>query len=136
MFGFDAEMSFTAPDSDTYLVIVADVLTFGDGGYVLEVREPYEGAPTPMAPAPTAEPVGTEFGEMAVYQSYLVDMSFLYPGDWSAAGAARSDFAQICAGVTACFGKDNMILGVVEEDLSGLPVSTLDDYADGVTLKK
>jgi S1-C subfamily serine protease len=129
IFGVDAEMSFSAPESGTYQLIVADSYNISFGGYSIEVGDRYEGAPTPMAPLPTPEAVDTEFGDMVVYTTPSTDLMFLYPHDWTRYAAYQSIVSEACIEVTDCFGKENTVLVVLDEDLAGLTI-TEDDYLE------
>lgn len=69
LFGTNPELTFAAPERGIYLIIVQDVGEYSccgyypqQGGYSLQVREPYAGAPTPVAPKPTVTPTQTDSG--------------------------------------------------------------------------
>ena len=69
LFGTNPELTFAAPDRGLYLIIVQDVGEYSccgyypqQGGYSLEIREPYTGAPTPVAPKPSATPTPGDSG--------------------------------------------------------------------------
>ncbi|MFN2201386.1 MAG: S1C family serine protease, partial [Caldilineaceae bacterium] len=129
MFGLDAELSFLAPDSGTYLVIIMDSSGYGTGGYSLAIREQYEAAPTPMVPVPTLEPIETEAGEMTAY--FGTSLAMLYPDDWTASGVSSMFWDESCADGTAfCVGKKGATLIIIESDLSSLPEASLQAYVD------
>jgi hypothetical protein len=67
LFGENPELTFIAPETGVYLVIIGDEGLYSccdfysdHGGYSLQVREPYAGAPTPVAPKPTLTPTPSE----------------------------------------------------------------------------
>jgi S1-C subfamily serine protease len=130
VFGIDAEMSFIAPDSGTYHVVVGDAVGNSTGGYLLDVRDVYEGAPTPMVPPPTPQPIMSDFGPMAIFYGQAADLSFLYPLDWSPGGVNKTWWDTLCANATACLGSEEGLIVVAEESLAGAPISTLEEYVD------
>ncbi len=130
MFGEDAELSFVAPDSGNYLLIVRDSLGTGHGGYELEVRDYYSGAPTPMVPPPTPEAIQSELGPMDVYFSQSANLAFLYPWHWSALPIGQDWEGGFCNEATACYASGDDLLIVLEEDLSEVPINSLAEYAD------
>ena len=131
IFGSNAELTFKAPHDGTFLVIVQDSYGYNIGGYVLKVNTPYEGAPTPLAPPPTATPILSEFGEMALFESPTFPFSIEYPADWRDVKATGSP-AGLCQLVTACFEGRGGLLAIAEEDVtsSGLGIYTLEQYVD------
>ena len=69
LFGTNPELTFAAPERGLYLIIVQDVGEYSccsyypqQGGYSIEIREPYTGAPTPVAPKPTVTPTPGDSG--------------------------------------------------------------------------
>jgi S1-C subfamily serine protease len=67
LFGLNPELTFIAPETGVYLVIIGDENAYSccgyypqSGGYSLQVREPYAGAPTPVAPKPTLTPTPSD----------------------------------------------------------------------------
>ncbi len=128
MFGLDAEMSFIAPDSGTYHVVIADSSGSGTGGYLLDVREYYQGAPTPMVPPPTPEPILTDYGPMAVYFGQQTNLRFLFPLAWSVGGPGQTWWDTFCVEASACFGGEEGLLVISEESIAGAPISDLEEY--------
>jgi hypothetical protein len=94
LLGLDAELSFRAPKRGTYLVVV-QASSFGTGGYILQVGDLYAGAPTPIVAQPTATPVHTEFGNLALYESDWYPFSVRYPAAWTY-GLPDEIFAMVC----------------------------------------
>jgi len=129
MFGLNAEVTFTAPTSDFYFIIVADPSGYHTGGYSLQFRDPYDGAPTPMSPKPLPTPIKSEFGAMATYTSDTAPFSIQYPANWSDDSNAIGDFQAFCAVATACFAGDALLI-IAEEDLSAIGNPTLKEYVD------
>ena len=127
MFGLDAELSFLAPDSGSYLVIVTDSSGFGTGGYSLAIREQVEGAPTPMVPQPTREPIETDAGAMTGYFGSFLAM--LYPFDWTPSGISADFWDESCEdGTMLCVGQGGATLLILEEELNYLPDASLEEY--------
>lgn len=129
MFGASAELTFIAPDSGSYLLIVKDADGYRTGGYSLQIRKPYDGGPTPVAPKPTVTPVYSEFGAVSLYQSQSGLFSIRYPASWTDDPAALAVWQAFCKGATACFA-GNSVLIIAEEDMSAFGDVTLDDYVD------
>jgi len=129
VFGDNAELTFKAPISAVYLVIVRDVTGYQTGGYSLQVREPYAGAPTPMAPKPTATPIHSEFGPMAEYRSDVAPFGIQYPARWTNDRARMGDWQVFCSMATACFVGDGALV-IMEEKLSVLGNPTVEEYVD------
>lgn len=63
---------------------------------------------------------------MAVYETIMLDLSFLYPIDWTRGEAFQGKFSAMCEEATDCLGKVDSLLIVLEEDLTGLPVMQLE----------
>ena len=130
MFGADAELSFMAPDSGLYLIIVGDLSGRNGGAYHLEVREVYEGAPTPMIPPPTPEYIASEFGPMDIFVTESSNLVFQYPVDWTPDDEGLMLAESLCSEATACFPGPGAVIVVAEEDLAGLQIASLDEYLD------
>ena len=132
VFGLNAELTYQAPESGRYVILVTDRLSYGFGGYSLTVGETYEGAPTPVAIPPTATPIASEFGDLANYTDPRSGFTISYPQTWQDA-PSNSFFRNVCQSVTACFAsRDDGVLMILVEDLSefGLAGLTLDEYVD------
>ena len=130
IFGFNAELTYEAPESGRYNILVSDALGHGIGGYILTVGQPYEGAPTPVALPPTPTPIASEFGDLTEFVDPRTGFKMMYPQDWTDAPSA-SVFRETCNNVTACFSyRDTNLLFILIEDLSefGLADLSLDDY--------
>ncbi len=136
VFGLDAEITYQASYTGLHSILVVDASYSGGytGGYVLTVREPYEGAPTPSAPPPTATPIVSEFGEMSVYESESYPFSIQYPADWDTMWVPSSVFSAVCnqSQTTICFAnQDGVLLIITEEDLGVLGRNvSLEEYAE------
>lgn len=129
IFGLNSELTYIAPDSGSYLLIVQDALGFNVGGYTIQIREPYDGGPTPMAPMPTRFPTFSGDGSMMVYESPYGPFSIEVPANWSDNPGDLGQFSDFCQMATACFVGESL-LAIAEEDLSILDNLTVDEYAD------
>jgi len=134
LFGTDAELTFTAPKRGTYALIVTD-LSGSIGGYDIQVRPPYEGAPTPVIIQPTPTPLPSSIGPVRVYTSKTAPYVHIrYPANWSSELPTRiaRNFCQV-PGVTFCLTDPYHIavLIVVEDDLGayGLSDISTEEYA-------
>ena len=132
VFGLNAELTYKAPESGRYNILVTDRLNYGFGGYILTVGEMYEGAPTPIAIPPTATPIASEFGDLATFSDSRSGFTMSYPQAWDDS-PSNSLFRSVCETVTICFAlQDAGLLAILIEDLSeyGLGGITLDEYMD------
>jgi S1-C subfamily serine protease len=83
IFGTDAELSFTAPEDDRYILVIRDTSNWNTGGYYLTVEAFEKGQPTPIAPTPLPPSVSTDIGEMRRYTSaFKPRFSIQYPVEW------------------------------------------------------
>lgn len=130
VFGLNAEMTYRAPHSGIYLIIVESAVIGDVGGYILTVEQPTDDSPTPMAPPPTPTPVVSENGDMQVYQSVFGLFTIEYPLDWSNDASALSGFEEICLSVTECFSDGVNLLSIAEEDVGVLDDPDLYEYVD------
>ncbi|MEM7112545.1 MAG: serine protease [Chloroflexota bacterium] len=128
LFGLDAELTFEAPHTGVFDIIIQDSVGIDTGGYFLTVDVPYEGAPTPIAPKPTATPIVSDFGEMLVYESFSFPFSVQYPKAYVEESSAECDDI----GGTLCLftADESEGLIITEEDLTALDDGTLEAYAD------
>lgn len=137
LFGTNAELTFRAPSKGTYFIVVETFGYYGAaiGGYILTTGEPQAGAPTPMAPPPTATPIVSEFGEMLLYESeafpftmeysaiWLDDLS-LVPEQWTAACGTEPGLSCL----TSPFGL--LTIGATSLAEVGLSDITLEEFVD------
>ncbi|MEZ4770539.1 MAG: trypsin-like peptidase domain-containing protein [Caldilineales bacterium] len=135
LFGRDAEMSYRAPESDIYFILVAAQDPSEAGGYLLTVRETQEGDPTPMAPLPTPTPIRSALGPMATYESELLPgFRLQVPSNWGST-LPTSDFDALCRHAPFCrYSDDEQVVLVISEEQ--LPIlqsgeAGLDNYAKG-----
>lgn len=133
LLGTDAELTFEAPKLATYAILVLGG-EFDVGGYVLEVREVYEGAPTPVAPSPTPVPLRAELGDMYLYKSDSPPyFKIQYPADWVSTRSLGM-LKNLCEFANECFVDPSgaLALVIVEEDLRslGMENASIEDYAD------
>lgn len=125
LFGQDAELTFEAPHTGRFFVVVQDAAAVDTGGYVLTARKPQAGDPTPMVPEPTATPMLGPGGQpMALYQDDR--FAFPYPAAWTFDG----DNPQ--ANVVASFSNGQQALVLSELDLAsqGLGETSLAQFTD------
>lgn len=128
LFGLNAELTYQAPHTGVFDIIIQDSAAVDTGGYFLLVDVPYEGAPTPIAPQPTAVPIVSDFGEMVVYQSFTYPFSVQYPEDYVEENQAE---CTDIGGTLCLFTADESEgLIITEEDLTGLDEASLEQYAD------
>ena len=135
LLGTDAEITFTAPERGTYALIVFDIL--GDvGGYALQVREPYKGAPTPTTIEPTPTPLPSSIGPVQLYTSETPPYVHIrYPANWHS--SPSSPFVKaLCEAnpFSLCVTHPDgfVVLTVAEEDLAayGIADLTMEEYVD------
>ena len=127
--GSDAYVSFTAPESGTYIILVSDSWDNNVGGYFLKV----DGAPRrAVSPPPTAtpapRPVSSPHGLMSTYANAEYDFSIQYPTDW-----LESPRKSAWEGVESQFrSDDDEFLTIRIHDLPRQRLGdwTLDDYVD------
>ncbi|MCA9960732.1 MAG: trypsin-like peptidase domain-containing protein [Anaerolineales bacterium] len=133
LFGLSAELTFKAPHTGFYYVIVMDSYGESVGGYTITVDEPYAGAPTPMAPEPTATPSASSFGDMLLYEIPNTPFSVQHPVNWDESYRGGA-LAAVCQSVDVCFvgGMGNEVMAILVEDLNALNLNalTLDEYAN------
>ncbi len=135
VFGTDAELTFRAPRRGTYALIVTDLS--GDvGGYVLTIRKPYKGAPTPVIIRPTPTPLPSSAGPMYIYRSKTAPyVQIRYPANWSSdiPDYIKRNLCDI-PGATLCLAAPFPVafLTVVEENLTdfGLGGMTAKEYVN------
>lgn len=132
LFGYDAEMSYKAPQDGLYYITVGGYGTLG--GYFLTVDRPAESAPTPMAPPPTATPMAGAFGDVQQYTSEgNIPFQIQVPAQWSTSIRA-SGFTGACQVMTECYAnpRNSIVIAIAEEDLKsvGLGDMELAEYAD------
>ncbi|HEY52311.1 MAG TPA: trypsin-like peptidase domain-containing protein [Caldilineae bacterium] len=128
IFGMDAELTFEAPETGLYGILVFDGYGYDVGGYFISVDRPYDGAPTPVVIAPTPTPIHTDLGNMALYQSgRSPEFSIQYPEDWSEDNASDivSTFCAVGAEICVVEPHQEAILMIVEEQLADLKLGPL-----------
>ena len=114
LFGLNADLTFLAPHSDRFLVIVGDATGTGIGGYSLVVSSDRADAPTPVPLPPTPTPVTTEYGPMQVYRSDRYSFTMQIPEVMEDV----TEFDESCSGV--CFTGNDVFLGIEEQDIEAL----------------
>lgn len=133
LFGYDAEMSYRAPQDGVYYITVSGGYSMMPGGYFLTLDRPAADAPTPMAPPPTATPMAGAFGDVRQYTSEgNIAYQIQVPADWSTTIRAEG-FTGLCRAVTECYAnpRNSIVLAIAEEDLGlvGFGDMDLDEYS-------
>ncbi len=125
LFGVSAEMTYQAPQTGLYYIIVFDAEQAPNyGGYILSLREAVSDDPTPMAPKPTPTPIVSEFGEMALYKSAQYPFAMQYPAKFNENWVDTFGLTAVCAQATFCLVDNNGTLMIItEEDTSQIPFS-------------
>lgn len=129
IFGLNAELTFTSPETDTYLLVIGDGTGVFSGGYSVQVRDEYDGAPTPMAPEPTPIPLDSDFGGMTEYFSEAGPFSVQYPSMWNEELSSIGEWQALCSLASACYLGDALVI-IAEEDVSILGELSLGEYVD------
>ena len=128
IFGLDAELTFEAPQTGLYGILVFDSSGYDVGGYYISVNKPYEGAPTPVVVQPTPTPIYTDIGNMALYQSeHSPEFSIQYPEDWTEENGNSRLHAYCAKEASICFvdTSETALLVLIEERISDLGLGTL-----------
>lgn len=101
-FGLNAQLTYRAPHSGDYLVVVSDASRQYSGGYSLSVESRREGAPTPISPPPTATPISGPHGPMQWYETDNGNFAIQVPDWWD----ALDDLTLCAPNATACYVGD------------------------------
>lgn len=126
IFSLSPELTYRAPHDATYFIIVEDIGFGGQGGYVLTAEEPYEGAPTPVAIAPTAVPLDSPFGPMTVYESEDHPFTMQYPADWDSRYSSNFNILDLQCTLLECrHSPTGNSLQLIELDLETLGAEDL-----------
>ncbi|MEZ4517455.1 MAG: serine protease [Chloroflexota bacterium] len=129
--GTEAEVTYKAPHTGAYKLAITDAsIVNGAGGYIVSLQEPYEGAPTPVSPKPTPEPIDSDFGDMKLYESDVFSFSIQYPRAYT-----NQSNTFDCEAYTACFADttdpDFNFLAISEGEIGGPGAAqTLDEVAE------
>ena len=129
LFDTDAELSYQAPHAGLFRLVIIEPTGALSGGYRLEVREPYEGAPTPTVPEPTPTPIASPFGELTRWESQRFPFAFAYPAEWddiSNMEECPAAFYSVC--MADVLGQN--FIGVIEGEVSA--GQSLDEMAQGM----
>lgn len=128
IFGLDAELTFEAPQTGLYGILVFDSFGYDVGGYYISIDRPYEGAPTPVVVEPTPTPIYTDIGNMSLYQSeQSPKFSIQYPEEWTEdnANAVMRTLCAQEAEICAVEPSKTAVLMIVQEQLSDLGLGPL-----------
>ena len=123
--GTNARITYQAPHTGSYQIVVSDAFVSSVGGYFLTVSVAPEGA-TPIALPLPLEKVETPLGTMAVYESERYPFSIQYFDGWS-------ELVPGLPGVTLLLsGENGETFSILEQDLAaaGLIGVTHDEYLD------
>ncbi|MFZ0548102.1 MAG: serine protease [Candidatus Promineifilaceae bacterium] len=119
IFDLSPELTYLAPHDGRYRIIVEDIGYGGQGGYVLTVEKPYEGAPTPVPPKPTPVPIDSPFGPMHLYESDDYPFTMQYPASWSRRnGTFFTSLYSGCTFLECVYSPEGDALVFTELDLS------------------
>jgi S1-C subfamily serine protease len=126
LFGLSAKVTYRAPHSGRYLIVVQDAGVYGVGGYILTVAEAPPGAAA-VSPPPAPTRIASPVGPMALYESARYPFTIQYPADWIGAPPQVGETARF-------MGDESYGLVITEEDLVALGMGemTLDEYVDAV----
>ena len=137
LFDTSAELTYRAPRAGTYDAIIVDLFGNGAGSsYTVTLNEPYEGAPTAMAPQPTPTPITSAVGDMRLYDDPLLPFTFEVPVEFergvnhpTCESYDSTDQPGICL-TDAPFGMSGLVIIAVSDhpqQLAGQAL-TLDTY--------
>jgi hypothetical protein len=134
VFGYDALLTFEAPEAGTYDLIVQDASLVSVGGYHLVIDWPTEDDPTPQRFPPTPAPVDSESGPILQYTTSTSPSFVLpYPADWSRKHVSGF-FEFACTLADACMTSPSgtVLLAIVTEDLAlvGLDDMSFEEYVE------
>lgn len=126
LFGLSAKVTYRAPHSGRYYIVVQDSWMSRMGGYVLTVTEAPPGAAA-VSPPPAPTRIASPVGPMALYESADKPFSIQYPAEWTEASPMLGETARFVS-------PQNGMLSIVEEDLTtlGMGEMTLEEYVDMV----
>ena len=128
IFGLNPELTYRAPHSGSYFIVILDANQAAVGGYFLTVAQAPEGAAA-VSPPEAAPTIDSPFGPMALYESEIYPVSIQYPADWMEQPVTPE------AGLTALYlGEQNEEFAIAEEEVAalGLGPLTLSEYVDAV----
>jgi S1-C subfamily serine protease len=126
LFGLSAKVTYRAPHSGRYYIVVQDSWMSRVGGYILTVTEAPRGA-TAVSPPPAPTRIASPVGPMVLYESADKLFSIQYPADWTETSPMLGETARFVS-------PQNGMLSIVEEDLTtlGMGDMTLEEYVDMV----
>ena len=128
IFGLNPELTYRAPHSGTYFIVISDANQAAVGGYFLTVAQAPEGV-VAVSPPEAAPTIDSPFGPMALYESEIYPFSIQYPADWT---KQPTDPQQ---GIVAQYvGEQAEAFLITEENVEalGLRGLTLSEYVDVV----
>ena len=116
--GTDAKITFQAPHTGSYQIVVTDAFASSIGGYFLTVSMAPEGA-TPVALPPPLEKVETPLGTMAVYESERYPFSIQYFDGWREGVSGNPDIPLLLS------GENGEVFRILEQDLAAAGMSDI-----------
>lgn len=132
LFTRDAELTYLAPNTGGHKIMATDSFGRRAGGYLIAVREPYAGAPTPISLPPTMTPASSPVGLLMRYESSTFPFAISYPATYNPKSGLP-----LCEHFSACFVARNgqSIMAILESeltDINGRPVTLKDvrNYLD------
>lgn len=144
-FGINAQVTYQAPHSGSYFIVVEDASDTRVGGYILSVGEapldatPVAPPPTPTPtptpeststplPPPTPTPIPTPAIPMALYESDEYPFAIQYPAQWVEQPKQEGQGSTLVSYI----GDNNAEFGILKEDWTGTGFGelTLEEYVD------
>ena len=122
LFGVDAELTYRAPHTGEYFIVVASALEFDFGGYYLTVESARTGTETVTVPS-SPRAATSPFGQMIVFEDLNSNFSIQVPAHWIEteidplegelfAATNPSDYSDVAIGLTyglSGFIRDGML---------------------------
>jgi len=126
LLGYDAKLTYQAPHSGSYFIVVRNAIETSIGGYLLTVDEaPPDATPVSVRPQPMPAPITGPFGPMEVYESTQYPFTIQYPAQWM---EQPPEWGQTAGFVSEQGGS----LVIAEEDMvaQGFGEMMLEEYTD------
>ena len=110
----DAELTYAPPGVGNFRVLVTDTQGQNAGGYLVTLRQPYSGGPTPVSPPPTATPLTSPVGSLTRYESDSLPFAIAFPFDFK-----ENYQLPICRGYFHCWvsADTDVVIGQMEAEL-------------------
>ena len=126
VFGLDAAITYTAPDSGNYIILIQDTGFREVGGYFLTIETaPPRAVTVPRTQIPESTPVSSPYGLMATYCNAEFAFSIQYPADWEEVVPDADQTAEFVSDQG-----DRLLITIEDLAASELGELTLDEYVD------